>query len=86
MPTSDPRDWHPELAGPRDSQLATQFAALIVGADGVADEPAPGSRLARAMRVWDAQEAGELNDVEAYLQIRDLMREAIAEAEAEDQG
>lgn len=56
---------------------------MVIQADGVADEPAPGSRPARAMRVWDAQESGRLTDAEAYLQICDLMREAIAEAEAE---
>lgn len=86
MPTSDPRDWHPERAGRRDPQLAAQFASLVIGADGVPsdEQPAPGSRLERANRVCDAQEAGELTDVEAYLKIRDLIREAIAEAEADE--
>ena len=56
-----------------------------MGADGVPshERPAPGSRLERANRVWDAQESGQLSDAEAYKQICDLMREAIAEAEAE---
>lgn len=84
MPTSDPHDWHPELAGPRDSQLAAQFGALIIGADGVSEEPAPSTRLERANRVWDAQESGEITEAEAYLQIRELMLEAIAEAEDEE--
>jgi hypothetical protein len=69
--------------GPRDPQLAAEFGAVLLGGQLSDGPPDPDSRLGRANVIYDRYEAGEITEAETYDQIKEIVREAMIEAEAD---
>lgn len=73
---------HPELHQQRDRRLAAEFAALMLGSQLSDGPPTPGTPLARMQAVWAAFEAGTIDAAERYRQVGEVLKDALAEAEA----
>lgn len=54
---------------------AAAFAAIIVGADGIADEPAPGTPLAKVLELTRRLEAEGRPEAEIDARVKDLWSE-----------
>jgi hypothetical protein len=67
--------------GPRDLQLAAEFGALLVGGRLTDGPPDPDSRLGRADAIWARCDAGDITEEDAHEQIKEIMREAMSEAD-----
>ena len=69
------------LEGPRDLRLAAEFGAVLIGGRFSDGPPDPTSRLGRADAIEARMEAGEITREEAYAQIKEIVHEAMSEAD-----
>ena len=67
--------------GPRDLRLAAEFGAVLLGGRLSDGPPDPDSRLGRANAILDRCDTGEISEEEAYEQVKDIVREAMNEAD-----